>query len=435
MGDESLSAYAHVLRVSPDHYGAIMRFGALLSAHGQSQAARTVFAEAVRRHPNVAAPYVCLGSILVDAGENGDALRAYERAAELDPEHREAQRGIAVILEREGRLAAAERRWRLAFPHGSIERVPYRGRDEPCRVLFITSALGGNVPMQHVIDDRLFESITVISESAPPEIALPPHDVVFNAVGDADRCTRALEFVARIVARSGARILNDPARVGATTREENARRLRDLPGVVAPRVARIARAALLAGSDPGFGWPLLVRSPGYHTGEHFVRVERPEDLGSALASLPGDELLAIEYVETRGADGGVRKYRVMTIGGRLYPLHLAIAGDWKVHYYTAGMGERAEHRDEERAFLEDMRAALGPRAVAALAAIAERLGLDYGGIDFTLDGQGRVVLFEANATMVILPPDADPRWDYRRPAIRRAIEGARALLLGRPLRP
>jgi hypothetical protein len=125
----------------------------------------------------------------------------------------------------------------------------------------------------------------------------------------------------------------------------------------------------------------------------------------------------------------------MTIGGRLYPLHLAIGQDWKVHYYSAGMGEHSTYRDEERLFLHDMHGTLGPLAVAALEAIASTLGLDYGGIDFTLDADGRVVVFEANATMVILPPDSDPRWDYRRPAIGRAVEAARALLLGRPLPP
>ena len=34
----------------------------------------------------------------------------------------------------------------------------------------------------------------------------------------------------------------------------------------------------------------------------------------------------------------------MTIGGRLYPLHMAAGAEWKVHYFSAGMGERAEHR-------------------------------------------------------------------------------------------
>jgi len=35
--------------------------------------------------------------------------------------------------------------------------------------------------------------------------------------------------------------------------------------------------------------------------------------------------LVIEYLDARGTDGNAQKYRVMMIGGRIYPLHLAIS--------------------------------------------------------------------------------------------------------------
>jgi glutathione synthase/RimK-type ligase-like ATP-grasp enzyme len=76
-----------------------------------------------------------------------------------------------------------------------------------------------------------------------------------------------------------------------------------------------------------------------------------------------------------------------------------------------------------------MRAALGDIAADALEHIRDRLGLDYGGIDFGLSADGNVLLFEANATMVIAPPDADERWAYRRPAIQRIVDAATSLVL------
>lgn len=44
---------------------------------------------------------------------------------------------------------------------------------------------------------------------------------------------------------------------------------------------------------------------------------------------------------------------------------------------------------------------LGERAMAAIAAIGRRLDLDYGGMDFTLLADGRLFVFEANATMLV----------------------------------
>ena len=69
----------------------------------------------------------------------------------------------------------------------------------------------------------------------------------------------------------------------------------------------------------------------------------------------------------------------------------------------------------EANFLSDMPAALGNKAMAALERIRDALGLDYAGIDLGLSPDGELLLFEANATMVIVPPDPDERWAYRRP--------------------
>jgi glutathione synthase/RimK-type ligase-like ATP-grasp enzyme len=69
------------------------------------------------------------------------------------------------------------------------------------------------------------------------------------------------------------------------------------------------------------------------------------------------------------------------------------------------------------AFLSDMPLVLGDKAMVALTQIRDALGLDYAGVDFGLNADGDLLLFEANATMVIAAPDPDPRWAYRRAAI------------------
>ena len=64
----------------------------------------------------------------------------------------------------------------------------------------------------------------------------------------------------------------------------------------------------------------------------------------------------------------------------------------------------------------------------ALAAIQLTLGLDYAGIDFALTHDGSLLLFEANATMAIVPPGPEPIWDYRRRAVANAQAAAQRLL-------
>jgi hypothetical protein len=95
------------------------------------------------------------------------------------------------------------------------------------------------------------------------------------------------------------------------------------------------------------------------------------------------------------------------------------------------MADRADHRAEEAAFLADMTATLGARAVAALARISEALGLDYGGIDFGVSSSGEVLLFEANATMVVIPPSDDERWAHRRTGVTRILDAVVAMMMKR----
>ncbi len=178
-----------------------------------------------------------------------------------------------------------------------------------------------------------------------------------------------------------------------------------------------------------------MRTPGFHNGRHFAKVLDPAELPHCLETLPGAELVVLQFFDSRGIDGKVRKYRVMMINGGLYPLHLAISSDWKIHYVTADMSDSAMHRAEEARFLDDMPSVLGHRAMTALKHVQRSLALDYAGVDFGLSPQGDVLLFEANATMVVHLPEPDERWNYRRAAVDRIHGAVHEMLISSAVKP
>jgi tetratricopeptide (TPR) repeat protein len=376
---------------------------------------------------------VNLGNVLFEGGEFQAAREQFETALALEPGHAEAHQGLAYALAELGDPEGAEVHRRKGFGDRPVVALPYRGEGPPVSLLLLISSLGGNIPARNFLDDRVFRTFVVAPEFYDLKTPLPPHQVVFNAIGDADLAAAALGAAQSVLSLTTARVINQPAAVLGTGRADNARLAR-LPGVVAPATVTLARELLESAEAAGnlarhgFRFPLLLRTPGFHTGRHFVRVESPEALAGAVAELPGRELTVIEFLDARGADGKSRKYRVMTIGGTLYPLHLAISSHWKIHYFTAEMAERAEHRAEDAEFLENMPEVLGPRAMHALAGIQATLGLDYGGVDFGLSPSGDLLLFEANATMVVNPPEPDERWSYRRPAVERIFAAVRGML-------
>lgn len=435
--DEAKRQHLEILKRDPRHLATLIDFSLLLYHTGFTSAARTAATAAVAFHPENPKAQTHFADVAV-FDQKFDVARAhYEAALRIDPDYRDAHRGLAIVLWELGDEEHARHHRDIQYKDRPVEMLPYLGTGEPVPILVLMAARGGNLPWRDLVDSRSFLTVTLAPEYFDRSKPLPAHRLIFNTIGDADICGDALEAAAALLRRTTAPVINSPQAVLATGRMSNAERFGRVPGVVTPRMVRLSRP-LLAGpggataiADHGLSFPLLLRRPGFHTGQHFVFVESAEVLAAAAAGLPGDDVIAIEYLDARGPDGKARKYRVMTIGGRLYPWHLALSSQWKVHYFSAEMSGNAAHQAEEAAFLNDMPRVLGPQALRALERISAMLGLDYGGIDFGLGPRGEVLFFEANATMVMHPPDAAPEWDYRRASMGRAIEAAKSMLLAR----
>ena len=435
--EEAKRDYLELIRRDPTDFAALNDFGTLVLKAGYREAARSLFGQAVRHHPGNPNGHVNLANLLLLLGERRQARLHFEAALRADPDHIHAHRGMGNLLAALGDETGARRHRDRGFRDNFLTALDYRGEGRGIAVLLLVAAAGGNIPVQSLLDDRYFRTTVLVTEYYDPKVPLPPHDIVFNSIGDADLCGEGLEAASRLIARTSRPVINPPARVLKTGRVANAERLRGLPDVIVPRMLRLPRR-LLAASDGaeviagnGFTFPLLVRAPGFHTGRHFARVAVPAALAAAIADFPGDDVWVIEQLDARDGGGMFRKFRVMFVDGRLYPLHLAISPDWKVHYFTADMAQSDANRRRDAEFLANMASVIGPRGMAALARINVTLGLDYGGIDFAVNGAGDILFFEANATMVVLPPSHDPKWVYRRPAFASVHSAVHTMLTDR----
>ena len=435
--EEAKADYLELLRRSPTDFGALNDFGTLVLNAGYKEAARSLFSEAVRHHPDNPAGHINLANLLFLLGEQEQARLHFEDALRIDPDHIHAHRGMGNILAETGDGAGARRHRDRGFRGHSLTALPYRGDGPGIAVLLLVSAAGGNIPTTSILDDRHFQTTVLVTEYHDPSVPLPPHDLVFNSIGDADLCREGLEAALAVLGRTDRPVINHPQAVLKTGRAANVERLRGLPGVVVPRMATLPRrllasseaAAVVAGA--GFSFPFLVRALGFHTGIFFERISNLQELTAAAAKFPGDDLCLIEQLDARDSQGFFRKCRVMMIDRKIYPLHLAISRHWKVHYFRADMAESPGHRAKDAAFLSDIDTFVGARGMAGLQRINAALDLDYCGVDFAINADGDILLFEANATMVMVPLSADPKWDYRRPAFDNVFGAIRAMLIER----
>jgi tetratricopeptide (TPR) repeat protein len=445
------SLYLSLLKDHPENHEVLVNLGILAYESGHTSAAKTAYAEAVRVAPARGLAHLHWGHLLLHAGDLSGAQNHYESALAAEPDLAAAHQGLSVVLLELGHSAESEmvlKHRELGFGAQPWVTYPAAMQAQPHRiykVLVLLAGRGGDVPWRPLLDPRHFEVTTLAVDFLDTALQakngqLPPHDLVFNAVGDADVSGASLLAAERVNALTAAPWVNSIQAVLATGRANNAQHLAQLPGVRSPQIREWSRTALLAASEAqtDLVFPLLLRRPGFQTGKYFAKLDSISELKTYLEKEPGDRWLTLAYLNARGVDGAYRKYRVMMIDGALYPLHLAISNHWKVHYFSAAMKDKAEHRAEEQRFLSDPQGVLGTAVWTALQAIQAELGLDYAGIDFGLKRhgeQGELLFFEANATMVMALPPADPMWDYRRAATERAMAAANALFLKKAQAP
>jgi hypothetical protein len=119
------------------------------------------------------------------------------------------------------------------------------------------------------------------------------------------------------------------------------------------------------------------------------------------------------FIDFRSSDNWFRKYRIIFVDRKPYPYHLAISPNWMVHYYTAEMESHPWKPKEEKEFLQNPDAVLGTAGMQAIRSIGARMDLDYAGIDFSIMPDGRILVFEANPTMLIHTEDLYGPLDHK----------------------
>ena len=266
---------------------------------------------------------------------------------------------------------------------------------------------------------------------------LPPHDAAMLAIGEAPAHRAVLARLAPMLADLPRPMLNGtPARIARLTRDGVAALLADAPGVLCPPTVHADRAALapLATGTapetlyPGLHWPLILRPVGTHAGAGMERVLDAAHLADILADTSADAFYLTRFIDFRGPHGLYAKGRVVQVEGRPYPVHLALSEDWIVHYLSAGMEADAAKRAAEAAWIAGFDTDCARRHAAAFAALADRIGLDYFGLDCAEAPDGRLLVFEVDVALIVHDMDDPADFPYKGPAMRRLMSAVQTML-------
>ncbi|WP_109478691.1 tetratricopeptide repeat protein [Paraburkholderia sp. C35] len=384
-----------------------------------------------------ALPLYNVATVFYMIGRYEEACRWYRHALNVYPDLAIAHQNLAATLEQLGRTDEARVYRSRAY---SLQRVFIEPVPKPQRTLLIlcSGTAPGNIPYDTLLSSNRATLVKYAIDYASVEedAQLPPYDLVFNAIGEPDVALPMMSRIAQLTQRCGRPVLNAPESIASTPRHRMAQLLGALDDIVVPPCMRLEVAprdtaelmALLAAQ--GMTFPVLMRPLATHGGEGLILHTEPESLLASIQQLDAP-CYVTQYRDFRSADGYYRKYRIVFVDREPFAYHLAISSHWLVHYVSADMPAWPWKLEEEKRFLEDARSALGERAMNAIVAIGQRLGLDYGGIDFTLLPDGRVLVFEANATMLVHKESADGVLAHKNAFVQRIVDAFEQMQIGR----
>jgi hypothetical protein len=326
----------------------------------------------------------------------------------------------------------------LAFHR--LFRSPCSVENPKLRVLALAAAIdmGGNTPIEFLLEDSGIELLTlyVISGTELP-VPLPDHDVAIVIASDSDECRESLSMIDRASPRWPRPMLNPPDRVRNLDRDKLHRLLRAIKGLDIPETACTTRTRLIAftrsnpasaeiSADPRF--PIIIRPRGSHAGIGLAKVEDRAGLDRYLSERSEQEFFISRFVDYANEDGLFRKYRIVVVDGRPYACHMAIADRWDIWYLNAGMAFSESKRAEEERFMRTFDSAFAVRHRIALAAMIERVGLDYFTVDCAENKAGELLIFEADNTAVVHNMDSPELFPYKPPQMRAIFEAFAAML-------
>lgn len=358
---------------------------------------------------------------------------------ETAPGEANSQMDLATIFMLKGNPEFALAHQRQALAQQQLYHIPAARAGGPrLLALMAPGDLMTNTPLPFLLEDGdiALDMLYVGGGLALPD-EVPDHDVLFNAIGDSEQTNGLLAALAPHLATWPRPVLNRPAAVHHTARENAYKVLSDIPGLVMPPSARAGREALArvaSGDAPvasllGSGeFPLIIRPLDSHAGRALAKLESRDDLAAYLAALPGDDFYVSFFYDYRSPDGLFRKYRVAIIQGRSYAVHMGISSHWIIHYLNADMDRSEAKRAEEAAWMTSYATGFGTRHAGALAAIATHTGLDYVVIDCAETPDWELLVFEIDTGAIVHAMDPVDMFPYKQPAMHTLFDGFRDMI-------
>lgn len=307
-----------------------------------------------------------------------------------------------------------------------LYRRPANCQPARARLLLIMTAgdLSENTPIDCLLENSPIELLYYYATVAQPlPSPLPAHDAVMVTLSDSQANHALLEAVQARLIDHPQPVINQPHLLPLVNRDQLSALLQGITGLDIPRTHQLTRSQVVTRlrvqsevsadqADDLPALPLIIRPVGSQAGNDLAKITQASELADYLRQVQSTTFFVSRFVDYSSQDGQFRKYRIAMLRGQPFICHMAISSDWMVHYVNAGMYDAAEKRAEEGLFMQNFSQFVA-RHQSALAAIYQRLPLDYLCIDCAETQQGQLLIFEIDHIMAVHAMDSASLFPFK----------------------
>jgi len=307
--------------------------------------------------------------------------------------------------------------------------------------IYTSGDLMTNTPLEFLAQGAGFSlQMLYVAEDLPRIQAIPEHDIAIIGVSELDRNSNALALIEEILPQLNSPILNTPTNIKALTRDKISHTLASCDAIEMPLTLRYTRAQLcshyLLNTDNDcatkkLDFPLIIRPVDSHAGNDLEKISNPSQLSSYLKTNSYEHFFVAKFIDYKDSSDQYKKYRVMFIDQKPFIAHMAISDHWMIHYLNAGMLDSAAKRFIEAQVMGSFDNEFAIKHKRAFEQLNQAVGLEYFGIDCAETKEGKLLVFEACASLNIHAMDCEKTFPYKKPQMQKIFDAFLQMLMKR----
>ena len=246
------------------------------------------------------------------------------------------------------------------------------------------------------------KNLLVLDANPSSNINIRGVDLIVNQIAEFDTFKNALAKIDAIIKKYHIPCINKPQHIANTRRDTIYNKLRNIDNLSIAKSIKIKPLKpldIIRKIKENLNYPVIIREIDTHGSDSTYLIKSDEDVKNLYCiALDAREYYLTQYHEYKDDKGLYKKYRLAVVNGEVFIRHCIISENWMIHHKSSN----TKYIDEEIKILKKFDSKVKAKIKPIIKKIYKEIGLEYFGIDCSIDKYLNIFVFEINANMNML---------------------------------